>query len=334
MITVLMLVAIAVVGGASLWWLFVASFGDRQIGDAITEAEQAGWQVSYAESERGGFPDTMEWTIRDVRLTREWPYGRLEARFDVLTVWARPWSPQTLSVRVPDPHQWRWLNADGTRVQEYRVEEALYWIGPRPDAPGWRVTGDWLNVSWASDTLTGGMTVAESLGAVLDFPLSRERADFSLRADRVRLPQKLPFGSLMEHASASGSIAPIPSGLTQADLAAWQERDGILVLEAFETRAGWLEAAASGRMALDPSLRPLGQISLTVADPHRLLRIAQERNWLPGEMAAATRSVLGMVTVQGEAGNPQFQATLQMQDGALWLGPLKLAPLLPLGDLP
>ncbi len=49
MITVLMLVAIAVVGGASLWWLFVASFGERQIGDASTEAEQAGWQVSYAE---------------------------------------------------------------------------------------------------------------------------------------------------------------------------------------------------------------------------------------------------------------------------------------------
>ena len=65
--TVLGLLAMVVAVGVTVWWYFIASFGERQVQDFIARAAEDGVTITVAQTERSGFPLQVRWHFRSAR---------------------------------------------------------------------------------------------------------------------------------------------------------------------------------------------------------------------------------------------------------------------------
>lgn len=112
---------------------------------------------------------------------------------------------------------------------------------------------------------------------------------------------------------------------------AWRDAGGRITVHDLWLNWGAVRLTATGGFALDGANRPAGTLDATLSGFPTLIDILVARRQMsPGEGNLA-RVVLGMLARRNGEGRPELAAPIEARDGRLFLGPVKIAALKPLG---
>ncbi|WP_207456511.1 DUF2125 domain-containing protein [Azospirillum sp. SYSU D00513] len=153
----------------------------------------------------------------------------------------------------------------------------------------------------------------------------------ALTATGITLPEGLPdavagpLGRSIPKLEAAARIQGRPPRIEPPSLSAWSRDGGTVELDRLALDWGPAAAALNGTLALDEALQPQGALSAELRGADKLLAAVEPQ--LPRNQVTLARTVVAMLSRPGADGTPVIQAPVTLQNGALFLGPLKLMPL-------
>ena len=165
--------------------------------------------------------------------------------------------------------------------------------------------------------LTGHLDNAD----VLSLRIQIEGAAF---ADAVLEPEiQRIFGGSADLLRMEAAVTAWSALAAEGDPATWERAEGSLNVAGAQIAWGPAEMSGSGEIGLDSLLRPAGRLSVIVADPETLITALVEAGLIHAEQGDMLR-VAAMVAPQREGG---ASLPFRFQDGALFLGPVRLGSL-------
>jgi|GEM_PF-6541514 len=331
-LTVAILLGLVVVAGSAIWWMFLTSFGERQWQDLQQRLQADGYTFQYSELETSGYPLELVWTLHGVTLSHPGADGGplpFRGEAERLRVTAKPWAPQRMAYRVESQHRWAVETGGAAGVVDVAVGSAAGTFGPQADDSGWR-----LETRLAGITARPRDGIAEPLriaaaAVVLEAPLRMQRIAVDARLDRIGLPQDFGLGRTVELLSVQGEMDPWLRSGAAAAVQAWQGAGGRIAVRQAQLRFGAMDGNATGTVGLDPELRPQGDLTLTVREPNKLLALAAERGWIADGQGQWLAMGAGLLGRRNNGGTVETQLPLSFREGAVWLGPVRLADLPP-----
>jgi hypothetical protein len=147
-----------------------------------------------------------------------------------------------------------------------------------------------------------------------------------LRGLRIPLSPVPIKGAIDDLAFGATVLGPFPAGQLRQAAAAWRDAGGTIELDRFALRWGGVAVNGSGTLALDQNLQPMGAFSGAVSGFDQLLNALAEAGQL--RMGDLTLARLGLAALAkpGPDGKPEVSTSFTIQDGQMYLGPLKLGP--------
>ena len=142
-------------------------------------------------------------------------------------------------------------------------------------------------------------------------------------ASRQPLPVEGP-ANLSIRASAMGTLPQPPNRQT---LAAWRDDGGTLEIDRLALDWAPLDLRASGTLALDEALQPIGALTTEISGHGPLLQKLVTMGWVRQQDARIAGIAFGLLEKPGAEGRPVLKAPVTVQDGYLYIGPARLAPL-------
>jgi hypothetical protein len=324
---VVIAVLLVLLGTYTAYWLVVA----RRITDGV-----AAWaQTERAEKidaswERigvAGYPfvcrvELENAVLRDGRLTPS-----PELRIPALSASARPW----------DFTSWRLIASAG-------LSAVLAGGGARPPLKLAAHSADgvlmadpeagaslWLKLEDVTAEAGEAVPIA-SAGAWVILPAkpSRSHADpalgIALDLRQVQLPgmtsvlndtiDELAFGITVKGA--------VPSGKLAQAVAEWRDAGGTVELDNLHLNWGGVGATASGTIALDRELQPIGGFSGAIEGYDQILTGLVQSGRMRAADAGLARLALAMLAKAGPDGRPEIKTAFTIQNGQMFLGPAKL----------
>ncbi|HEY1260906.1 MAG TPA: DUF2125 domain-containing protein [Stellaceae bacterium] len=322
------LVLLAVLlGGYSAYWLVAAA----RIKDGVAAWAQAARtrkiEVSWRDLRVGGFPLAFRISLDDAALRDAALSPAPQLHIASLSGTARPW----------DFSVWR-LAAPGG------LSAALAGRGARPE------------LQFTAQTAEGFVALAPPAGARLWLTLQRPRADAGARLEAatadawIVLPPKPPQGHIdpsfglaldlhqLHLPAAIGAFGDgidelafgvtikgaLPGGDIVPAVSAWRDSGGTIELDNLHLEWDGIGAAATGTIALDQDLQPIGGFSGAIEGYDRVLTALVRAGTLHARDAGLARLALAMLAKIGPDGRPQITTSFTIQNGEMFLGPAKL----------
>ena len=152
-----------------------------------------------------------------------------------------------------------------------------------------------------------------TLGMALDLRQVQLPAMTSVLNDTI---EQLAFGITLKGAVPSGK-------LTQA-LAEWRDAGGTVELDNLHLNWGGVGATASGTIALDHELQPIGGFSGAIEGYDQILTGLVQSGRMRAADAGLARLALAMLAKAGPDGRPEIKTAFTIQNGEMFLGPAKL----------
>ena len=121
-------------------------------------------------------------------------------------------------------------------------------------------------------------------------------------------------------------MGAIPPGPPRQAAAAWRKDGGTVELDRFHLAWGSLGVTASGTLALDQDLQPIGGFSGAISGYDELLAALVAGGRLTSSDARLARIGLAMVSKAGPDGRPEISTSFTIQNGEMYFGPAKLGP--------
>jgi hypothetical protein len=320
-------VLLVLLGAYTAYWLIVAG----RIADGVTgwaqaqraEKIEASWQrIGVA-----GFPFTCRVeldnaVLRDGRLTPS-----PELRVPEVSASARPWDFATWRVSAPQGLS-AVLAGGGERPPlKLAAHTAAGVLMSNPEAG----TDLWLNLRDLSAE-AGEAVPISSADAWVILPANPPRSHtepalgIALDLRQVQLPSmtsvlndtidELAFGVTVKGAVASGKLAQAVSE--------WRDAGGTIELDNLRLNWGGLGATASGTIALDRELQPVGGFSGAIAGYDQILTGLVQSGRMRATDAGLARLALAMLAKAGPDGRPEITTAFTIQNGQMFLGPAKL----------
>ncbi len=325
----LLIVLAAAAGLYGGYWWWSAERLARGLEQWRAQQVAEGYQIHYRAPEIGGFPGRLSVTLRnpEVIAPAGWRWAGPTLRGS-----AAPWRPLRIAFSAPGRHLLVLPTAKGAQAFDIDAGRAQAEL-----VLNRRGTAERLDIDPGTVTAVGpgGQEASAERIRVETGPLPPDRADAALDAEvqvtGLNLPARTPapLGHRIDYLVVEGSLrGPLPTGPPRAALAAWQAGDGELLLHALALSWGPLAADGDGRLALDPLLRPRGEINARLSGYGEALdRLAAQGLIDPGA-AAGGKLVLGaLARPGGEDGRPVVELPITLRDGRFFLGPLGLFPL-------
>lgn len=314
-------VALAVAGWSVYWHLAAARVEARL---AQWPAAGGAWQGSYESAAVSGFPFWLAVEIERPALV--WRQGVVLWQGSRLTVRSRPWAPARFLVDLP-PRQ-RFAFEHG----RHEVEIAM----ARGSAEAVLAGGGLRMLAVRLERVT--VTAASG-------PLAVERLAFDAAAEGDALWEA---GVLAEGIEAGVLAPPLAARLPRLEAAlrwrgalggegglarrldAWREAGGIV--DVLSLAVAWppLAVEASGTLALDRQLRPIGAFRAAMTGYDALLDALERSGRLRPGVAGLAAAVLDAMAAPDEDGRRRLAIAVAVQDGMLSVGPFPLLPVPPL----
>jgi hypothetical protein len=330
---------LAVVIGDFLAWHFAERQMRASLADWVAVRRAAGWSVSSAKPEAGGWPLAATLTLRDVALqggAPDIPDG-LAWRAERVVLRLAPLHPLVLRIEAEGAQHLRVADAPDIPYTAGRLQ-LLVPLPADPAALALDLRGETLRasvpVAGADDALTLDRL---DVDAVLypAAPQGQPAVSMAVKADGIGLPSRLtwPLGpriaSVVLDAALNGPL-PVAPGLT-ACATKWRDDGGSLEVRQVQTQWGPLGLTATATLALDPELQPMGTGTAQVTGYAETLD-ALARNGLMSRSAATTaKAVLSLLANAPDDGSPSaVEVPLSLQYRTL---SMRLVPLVRLPEL-
>jgi hypothetical protein len=318
----------------AVYWYSAAELVRRGLLDWSAARRSEGFTVGWDGIDVGGFPFALRVAIEKPIFSQSRIEPGYEARAPLLIGEAPPWAPG----------QWHITAAQGGTLA----------IQPGPERPAIDLAAASLDgtvmpgqdddaamnagvdVTLAAEHLTvsgqTSLTVAHAVAraripgrAVASHLQTWLSASFTL--DGMALPVTVPpLGDTVERLAASLAIkGAIPGGARRQALAAWRDDGGTLELQSFGLAWGKLALDAKGTVALDADLQPVGALTATIRDYGEIIDALVATGNLKAGDAALVKLGLGFLAKPAPDGQYQLDAPLTLQNGQVYLGPVRLA---------
>lgn len=323
LVSLLALLAIAY----SIYWVFAARWFERSIADWIQQRRAEGYRIEGAIAPIGGFPFRLATAAAKPLI--EAPGGVWRWQSERVEAHSRPWAPFDVQIRP--------LGA-----QEAALDGKVYALTAK-DAEigldfslGGRFEGAWLE----AEDVTGAEKDAEParIGRVaIEIDRAEPAADtvepiafgFRIETTDLALPAALnpALGREIAAAAAIGRFAGpiVPAALPDA-LRGWRDAGGAVELDRFTLAWGPLSISGNATVALDDRLQPLIAASTEIAGIGETFDALTAAGAIDSQHGPLGKQLLlGMAGADGKLALP-----ITLQDGFLFVGPLKLLPVAPI----
>jgi len=326
--------ALCLAAALSGYWIWSAQQLRDGLADWRRQTEAEGRKVTFADPEITGFPLALALTLQAPALETPgkwlWAGPRIQARSWIF-------KPQEVSVDAAGRHRLTFAQGQGlgqAMVALDRADAAL-----RLDGKG-RLTAAELTLGGASGVVNGelhfdlaALSAAVAQGTA-DEGLPPPRLDLGLAAHGLSLESALlrPFGNTIETLELDGRLYGWRADRwDRAALSRWRDGGGRLAVDRLRLIWDDVTVMASGRLALDEKLRPLGELDAWwrgLADAVDRLTAAKR---VKAEAAMVLKlGLLALPTRTAADGDTEVNLPLSFDRGQLFLGPLPLAKLRPL----
>src|SRR5262249_44415292 len=121
-----------------------------------------------------------------------------------------------------------------------------------------------------------------------------------------------------------GSIA---SGPPRAAVTKWRDDGGTIEIEELELDWRPLRLTGSGTLALDAELQPQAALTATIAGYGEIVDSLLVAGAIKPNDGALAKIALGLLAKPGPSGERQITAPIAVQEGRLFVGPVRLMTL-------
>jgi hypothetical protein len=316
---------LVIAGSYTAYWFIVAG----QISESvITWAEAARADkidVSWQKIEVTGYPIAFRVEVEAAALRDNALTPPPELRVPKLAGSAHPW----------DFADW-WLTAhDGFSADvagtgdrapaklTARTTEGVVSILP---GGGWKL---WLRLGDGVVDAAAPVQIS-SADAWISAPPPGQNTDpktaVAVSARQVTLPAAIgPLGNTIDALDFGATMkGAIPGGKLADAAAAWRDAGGTIALDNLNLKWGALDATASGRIALDQELQPVGGLSGAFRGYDQILTALVAGGQVRASDAGLARIALSLLANAGPNGKPEVRTAFTIQNGQMFLGPAKL----------
>jgi hypothetical protein len=318
-------VAVAVVASAMLIvvaWLFLARQVEEQVLAWAAMQRAEGHTVAWQTLEVGGFPFSFEVTLAEPRIAKDgW-----SAEAPRLLATLLPWRPDRIDLAAPrlamtTPDSGATLEQvvaflvlENGRATRLMIEGVAAWAQVRNEEFGRadraRLVIDRFapaTADWKTESLAGKATLWRAQPA-------------------PHLASQLLFAEPFDLDLAGAVKGPI------TDLAGWRDAGGTADLARVQLAWGPLKLDGNATLALDGQMRPLGAGTAKLQGLSPMLDRLVAKGQVKAQEASIAKIVLGLLAQPAADGGSEVTVPITAQDGKLFLGPVAVATLRPLGE--
>ena len=309
------------------YWRYAAGLFDRSVAGWVAAREAEGYRVGLTLAPVEGFPLWLTTTIGDPSIVA--PDAAWTWHGSSFHLRSRPWSPLAFAFDLPGAHRLETpdrrydLATSGTTGRiaygfDGRLEDFALEIVEA------RLTEDDAPFLAAARLRLGARVPLPETGTVLPVTLA-----FEVEVADLDLPERLrpALGTRIAAASAAGRLTgPIAPGPFPAALAAWRDGGGTIELDRFQASWGPLHLAGNATLALDERLQPIVAASCEMQGIGPTFDALMAAGAIDPEHGPLGKQLLlGMAGADGKLTLP-----LTLQDGFLYVGPIRLMPVPPI----
>ncbi len=319
--------SLVLLGAYTAYWLLIV----EEIKSGVTawaQAERAEKiDVSWERIGVGGFPLAYRVSLKAAILRDRRLSPAPELRVPVLSGEARPWNFSSWRLDAPEGLSAA-LAAGGARPPvklAARNVAGVLTTGPQANTILWLHLGN-IDAE-AGETIS--VSTADSW-VVLPAKPPQGHADpaigvaFNLRQLRLASVTPILGDTIDELALALSVKGAVPSGQLVQAISEWRDAGGTIELDNLQVKWGELSAAASGTIALDRDLQPIGGFSGAIQGYDQILAALVQSGRMRAAEAGLARLALAMLAKAGPDGKPAITTAFTIQNGQMFLGPAKL----------
>jgi hypothetical protein len=311
------------------YWFYAAGEVVGAIEKWAEQRRAMGMSVAYDELEVGGYPFRIRVDAPGVQIGVPAHPLKPVLNSASLSAIGQPWKLNHILVQLNGAHELRF--AMGTRQRSARLdmETGLASIKLTENGAIDRISLDFGNVAFAIDKTT--LAASERLqvhyrpgvrqDSLFDLAIQMGRSNFAIKDAQALGNEIAAFDTQL---SLMGAFDDVPAGVHP--VLHWRDQGGTLEVNKFHLAWGPMITDANGTLSLDDQLRPLGAMTTKITGYEVLVDVAREQGQLSDEGASAAKAALGLLAV---AGGGRLSVPLNLQDGYVFLGPVKLARLAP-----
>jgi hypothetical protein len=322
--------------GYAWWWRIVADGVRENVMALQTEQRALGRNLEWDSLAIEGFPYTVEATLSKARMLA--PDTGAAWDGERIVVHLQPLALNSIELSLEgEQHlfyvgEGRWLETDA-RADKAHFSAASTSRAQTLSVDIKRLTGKGKIDAADFNFIVEDVTSDIALRAISnDEPLPR--IDIAAHVKNVALQGNfdLPLGPAIELFEIDiGLTLPekLPTGSTNALIAAWQQTNTPVDIRRFEIEWGGISVSASGGLKLDVRNLPQGRLSLTLGNHPRILELLEANGWISKETHQASKPVLDVLAFV--SGDPKRRITvpLRFEDGDVYLGPARVMKMQP-----
>ncbi len=314
----------------TVYWYVMASRAGDWVAYWAAPAPGKAWYATHGETEMDGFLlFALNVTVRSPVVTWQGGVGDAVWQGPYLVARFKPWT--LANYRFDLPGEQTVLIDDGARLRmialtmESGTAEVTMADG---HAQALHAVFEDLTVTHAQNT---GPITAGRLEIDVALAEGEPAYDATILTDGLGLGGQVvpPFEGFVPHASATFRwIGDMPErGSLRARLDGWRAEGGVVEVGAL--RLDWppLDVNATGTLALDRELHPIGAFRAEIVGYRELLEAMEASGMLEGSQALMAGSALDFMARTDDDGTKRLTIDVSMQNGRLSVGPIPVMPL-------
>ena len=330
---VLIAVALAAYG---LWWRAVADGVRARVLAFQALQHSLGRDVTWDTFVVEGFPYRVDGTLNALHFTAPDRGSAFDG--DRIVVHVQPLSLSRASLSFEGQQHYFYAREQWIETTA-RADKALVTISNRGngaahvDADLAQVTGNAkLNETDFNFIVAGASGTAQVRAA--EGRDASSRIDVAAKLENIALQGKfdLPLGPAIQSIDIDAAAA-IPANLPEPSFAAllsvWQQSGSPIHVKKFALDWGGVTVAASGTFKIDANALPDGRFTVTLGNHPRFLEVLEAQGWINAASHATAKKVLDLLAFMGGDRRQRVTVPLRIQAGNVYVGPVKIATLLP-----
>lgn len=327
------MVVLSFTAAYAVYWRYVAGELERGIENWAVAERAAGRDVTFSPGGITGFPLAFHRDFADLHLSQPAADGALTINAARIVATMRPWNLRVIAFASDTPAAAELTSpTQGVRsVTAAAVEgEVRLLADGRLEAIKLRTVK--LDVD---DDGESYKVEQANLGLSLPLLTPRAHTDDFLGFDLALEGLTLPPGRValtaapIEHLAASGRVmGPVPSGLPpRAAVAQWAAAGGMLELKSFRFHQVPLDLEGEGTLALDKAQQILGALTIRAQGLSETIDLLVSQGLIDPNSAKTGRLMAEGLAKSDDKGRKVVNVALSLQQGFVWLGPIRLTPL-------
>jgi hypothetical protein len=323
-------VLLVLAGGYAAFWHVVAGRVESGLVDWAQAQRTRKIDLTWQKIRVGGFPLAIRIELEDAALRDEALAPSPQLRLKALSASARPWDFADWRLAAPDGLRAELAGAPGQPPLMFSAARAQGVVSV-DDLGGATL---WLRLADAAAD-AGIRLPIRAADAWISLPPApptshtEPAAGVAVILHQLQLPAPVPpLGSLIDELAFGLTLkGALPPGPLPQSLAAWRDAGGTVELDNLRLKWGTLGATATGTLALDQNLQPIGGFSGAIEGYDQILTALVRNGDMRPRDAGLARLALTMLAKAGPDGRPEIATSFTIQNGEMYLGPAKLGPM-------